>query len=97
MHPRGAQPQGWVDALVATAESVQPSFGPVPAATAEETELILRWLEQSGVRMVRGSWHSPLLGAGRFADRYDQIALARQSLGRLDPARQDSLGRTRVQ
>ncbi|HUQ00285.1 MAG TPA: DEDD exonuclease domain-containing protein [Aeromicrobium sp.] len=95
--PRGTQPHGWVDALVATAESVQPSFGPVPAATAEETELILRWLEQPGLRIVRGSWHSQLGAAGRFAERYDQIQSARQSLGRLDPARQNRFGRTRVQ
>ncbi|HVE24600.1 MAG TPA: hypothetical protein VNC22_04320, partial [Sporichthya sp.] len=39
-----------------------------PAATAEETECILRWLEQSGTRLVAldGEWSSPLHGAGRW-------------------------------
>jgi DNA polymerase-3 subunit epsilon len=95
--PRGTEPQGWVDALLATAESVEPGFGPVPAATAEETELILRWLEEPGLRIVRGAWHWPLRAAGRFAERYDRVELASQTLGRLDPASQHRIGRTRIQ
>ncbi len=61
--PRGTHPIGWVDALLATAETVEPGFGPIPAATAEETETLLRWLDSPGLRMVRGSWHTPLGGA----------------------------------
>ena len=65
--PRGAHPAPYVDALLATAETVLPSAGPLPAATAEEVECVLRWLELPGSRLVRleGSWSSPAFGAGR--------------------------------
>jgi len=37
-------------------------------ATAEETEIVLRWLEQPGTRLVAvsGTWASPAFGAGRL-------------------------------
>ena len=65
--PPGAAAQPYVDALVATAEAVRPGPGPLGAASAEESECILRWLESPGVRLVRldGEWSSPLHGAGR--------------------------------
>jgi DNA polymerase III subunit epsilon len=52
--------------LCATAEVVQPPVHPSPAATPEETEIILRWLESPGVRIVEldGSWSCPVGGAG---------------------------------
>jgi DNA polymerase-3 subunit epsilon len=64
--PRGAHPGPYVEALVATAETVVPGVGPLPAATAEETHLVLRWLETAGTRLVRldGTWASPAFGAG---------------------------------
>jgi len=64
--PRGARPGPYVDALVATAETVVPGPGPLPAATAEEVECVLRWLETPGTRLVRltGTWASPAFGAG---------------------------------
>jgi DNA polymerase-3 subunit epsilon len=64
--PRGAHPAPYVDALVATAETVVPGVGPLPAATAEEVHLVLRWLEQPGTRLVQieGTWASPAFGAG---------------------------------
>ena len=64
--PRGAHPGPYVDALVATAETVLPGVGPLPAATAEEVHLVLRWLETAGTRLVRidGTWASPAFGAG---------------------------------
>ncbi len=57
-----------VAACQATAATVLPGMGPLPAATAEETETILRWLEQPGTRLVSldGEWSSPLHGAGRW-------------------------------
>ncbi len=57
-----------VAASQATAATVLPGTGPLPAATAEETECILRWLEQPGTRLVtlEGEWSSPLHGAGRW-------------------------------
>lgn len=72
--PRGTIVQPWVDTLVATAETVPAGFGPVPAATAEETELLLRWLEGPGIRIVRGSWQSPAAGAARHLERFDEVS-----------------------
>jgi DNA polymerase-3 subunit epsilon len=77
--PRGASPLPYVEALLATAETVLPGAGPLPAATAEEVSCVLRWLESDGVRLVRGSWASPAFGAGRL----------REWLGDLAPARVD--------
>lgn len=64
--PCGAAPRPYVDALVATAETVRPGPGPLPAATAEETECVLRWLEAPGSRLVQldGEWTCPVHGAG---------------------------------
>jgi DNA polymerase III subunit epsilon len=63
---RGAAVRPYVENLVATAESVLPGIGPLPCATAEETERILAWLEEPGARLVEleGSWSSPAFGAG---------------------------------
>lgn len=63
--PPGHPPSPFVDTLLAAAESVEPGPGPLPAATAEETETILRWMEQPGLRMARGAWHSDLASAAR--------------------------------
>ncbi|WP_183094597.1 DEDD exonuclease domain-containing protein [Nocardioides stalactiti] len=65
--PAGADARSYVDQLRASAETVVPSIGPLPAATAEESERILRWLELPGVRLVEieGEWTCPVRGAGR--------------------------------
>lgn len=65
--PSGADALAWVEALQLSAETVLPAVGPTPAATAEETERILRWLEAPGVRLVdvRGEWTCPVQGAAR--------------------------------
>ena len=46
----------------ASAETVVPSARAVPAATAEESERILRWLELPGIRLVEieGEWTCPV-------------------------------------
>lgn len=62
---------GWVDALVTTAETVEPPVRPMPAALVEETECLLRWLESPGVRLVRGAWRSPWPSAARHLSRFD--------------------------
>ncbi|SDT29498.1 DEDD exonuclease domain-containing protein [Jiangella sp. DSM 45060] len=66
--PPGVDPRPAVEALVATAETVQPAPSPLPAATAEETECVLRWLETPGTRLVRvdGVWTLPWPGAGAY-------------------------------
>ncbi|GIH59618.1 DNA polymerase III subunit epsilon [Microbispora siamensis] len=72
--PRGAHPTPYVDALVATAETVIPGPGPTPAASAEETECVLRWLDSPGVRLVQvdGTWSLPAYGAGRLVERIER-------------------------
>lgn len=66
--PPGADPRPAVEALVATAETVRPAPEPLPAATAEETECVLRWLETPGTRLVRvdGVWTLPWPGAAGY-------------------------------
>ncbi|MEV0426832.1 DEDD exonuclease domain-containing protein [Micromonospora sp. NPDC050495] len=66
--PPGVHPRPTIAAIRATAETVLPGHGPVPAATAEETERILSWLERPETRLVEASagWASPITGAGRF-------------------------------
>ena len=70
--PRGADAALWVTELAASAETVLPTFGPLPAATAEEAETLLRWLESDGVRLVHvdGDWTCPVRGAERHSAAY---------------------------
>lgn len=65
---RGVAVRPFVEGLVAAAESVAPTPGGFPAATAEEAECVLRWLGAVGVRLVsmRGTWASPVAGAARL-------------------------------
>jgi DNA polymerase-3 subunit epsilon len=67
--PSREHPRPTLDASRATAETVRPGPGPVPAASAEETERILAWLEKSDTRLVEtsGDWVSPARGAARFS------------------------------
>ncbi|TQL69280.1 DNA polymerase-3 subunit epsilon [Nocardioides albertanoniae] len=67
--PREANAHAYVADLQLSAETVLDAPGPVPAASAEETELVLRWLESPGVRLahVEGDWTCPVGGAGRRA------------------------------
>ncbi|TDD66708.1 DEDD exonuclease domain-containing protein [Jiangella aurantiaca] len=66
--PPGVDPRPAVEALVATAETVRPAPEPLPAATAEETECVLRWLETPGTRLVRvdGVWTLPWPSAAGY-------------------------------
>jgi DNA polymerase-3 subunit epsilon len=66
--PRGAPPMPIVESLTATAEVVSEEPGPALAAMVEESEIILRWLREPGVRLVRTSdpWQSPAAGAARL-------------------------------
>lgn len=73
--PSGADAHAYVAALRAAAETVVApgaTPGPVPAATAEETERVLRWLESPGVRLVDvdGQWTCPVAGATRQLARH---------------------------
>lgn len=74
--PAGADPMPHVDALLETAEFVA-SDPTSPAALPEETELVLRWLEKPGTRLIdlHGVWVCPVDGAGSSqADLEEQAA-----------------------
>ncbi len=76
--PPGADPMPYIEAMNAAAEVVPARVPPQSAATAEETELLLDWLERDGVRLVSldGQWMSPAFGAASAA------AAARDRRGR---------------
>src|SRR6195952_4016325 len=80
----------WVTELRASAESGVGGPGPTPAATAEESEQILRWLEQPGVRLVHvdGEWTCPVRGAARHLATHDAVEQSRVSLVPFDERRQ---------
>jgi DNA polymerase III subunit epsilon len=87
--PRGADPMPYIAALTASAEVVAPGAGPLPAATPEETEKVLRWLEAPGVRIVslEGEWTCPVHGAGAARARLEPLAAApRDAVGFDEPA-----------
>lgn len=69
--PAGTDPMVVVASLRQAGEVVGAPAGPAPAALVEETELVARWLEQEGVRLVEldGVWASPLHGAAGAAGR----------------------------
>jgi DNA polymerase-3 subunit epsilon len=93
--PPGQDPRHYLEALVATAETVVSAPPPLPAATVEETECILRWLETPGTRLVEveGVWALPAGGAGSLgalvgaADVADRAAHPFEDRRGLRPAR----------
>jgi DNA polymerase-3 subunit epsilon len=62
---RAVAPKPFIAALRAGADPVAPTPGGFPAASAEEAECILRWLDSPGVRLVHldGVWASPRHGS----------------------------------
>jgi DNA polymerase III subunit epsilon len=66
--PPRQHPQPTIEAAVASAETVRTAPGPTPAASAEETERILAWLERPDTRLVSASdgWALPAGGAARY-------------------------------
>ncbi|GAB3768021.1 DNA polymerase-3 subunit epsilon [Nocardioides ginsengisegetis] len=87
--PPGADAHQYVVELRASAETVTGAPGPVPAATAEETEKVLRWLESPGVRLVEvdGEWTCPVAGATRHLALHDAVNQSRVSLVPFDDRR----------
>lgn len=63
--PRGADPMPYIAACTTAAEDVPRPAVPAGAALVDETELLLRWLESDGVRLVEldGAWTCPVGGA----------------------------------
>ena len=68
---RGVAVVPFVQSLSAGAELVAAAPASFPAATSEETERLLRWLDSGGVRLVAldGQWASPRHGAGGLQSR----------------------------
>jgi DNA polymerase-3 subunit epsilon len=79
----------WVTQLRESAETVLGGPGPTPSATAEESEQILRWLEQPGVRLVHveGEWSCPVRGATRHLAIHDGVEQSRITLVPFDERR----------
>jgi DNA polymerase-3 subunit epsilon len=87
--PPDAHAGVWVTQLRESAETVLPGPGPTPAASAEESEQILRWLEQPGVRLVHveGEWTCPVRGATRHLAVHDAVEQSRTQLVPFDERR----------
>ena len=87
--PAGAHAGHWVKELQASAETVSTRAGPTPAASAEESEKILRWLESDGVRLVHvdGDWTCPVGGATKDLCIHDAVNESRTSLVPFDDRR----------
>jgi len=73
---RLTDPRPVLATLQATAEHVAPPVAPAPAAHPEETDLVLTWLEQPGVRLVtiHGTWAAPIHSAQASTDPGSAIA-----------------------
>jgi len=69
-----------IEELCLSSESVSTNPSSALAASPEESELILKWLEQPGIRLVRtsGPWSCPATGAGRWASKYDALEESRR-------------------
>ncbi|WP_404383277.1 DEDD exonuclease domain-containing protein [Knoellia locipacati] len=78
--PRGADPMPYVEALRASAEVVPASLSPATAATPEESERILRWLDAPGVRLVDidGEWTCPVGGATGVRHELEPVETSRR-------------------
>lgn len=87
--PQDAHAGAFVEQLRASAETVRRGLGPLPAATAEETEKVLRWLESPGVRLVQvtGEWSCPVRGATKHLAVHDAVELSRTELAPFDERR----------
>jgi DNA polymerase-3 subunit epsilon len=85
--PAGDDPWPTVDGLVAASGGAPEAAvdwsatpGPTPAATAQESECLLRWLSCDGARLVvlDGVWSSPVTSAEGALHRLASDAVARE-------------------
>ena len=72
----------YIAALRASAETVAAPVAPSTAATPEESEKILRWLESPGVRVVEvdGAWTCPVGGAAAVRAELEPLEAARREV-----------------
>jgi DNA polymerase-3 subunit epsilon len=87
--PPGVDAGRWVSTLRAGAETARPGPAGTPAATVEEAEIVLRWLEQPGVRLVHleGTWACPVGGAERWLAGYGAVRSGGAALVAFDDRR----------
>ena len=85
--PPAADPRPVIDALRAAGEHVKAAAAPMPAAHPEETEEVLKWLEQPGVRLVDldGVWAVPLHGARAPGTGWSPRVATRSRLPAIEP------------
>lgn len=90
---RRTDPRPAIATLQASGEHVEAPVAPAPAAHPEETDLVLTWLDQPGVRLVEVAsiWAYPVRSALRLRDPAAAVATVlrpREALGqlRLHPA-----------
>jgi DNA polymerase-3 subunit epsilon len=78
--PRRAHANPVVEALVASAETVLPTAGPLHGAPPEETALLWRWLTKPGARLGRmtSPWASPVGSAAAMREWAEHAVAARQ-------------------
>ncbi|MGL4178202.1 MAG: DEDD exonuclease domain-containing protein [Dermatophilaceae bacterium] len=77
---RGADPMPAIEALRASSEVVTPPVPPATAATAAESDTVLRWLDAPGVRVVDidGAWTCPVAGAAGARHLLEPLETARR-------------------
>jgi DNA polymerase-3 subunit epsilon len=87
--PSGTPPLPVIEQIVASAETVAEPPLPKPAATAEETERILAWLETPGVRLVEldGEWSCPISGAQSHLDWLSRAYEGRETFANAEDRR----------
>jgi DNA polymerase-3 subunit epsilon len=73
---RRTDPRPVIATLQASGEHVEAPVAPAPAAHPEETDLVLTWLDQPGVRLVEvaTTWAYPLRSAQRLRDPAAAVA-----------------------
>ncbi|MBB5890458.1 DEDD exonuclease domain-containing protein [Kutzneria kofuensis] len=83
---RGVRPMPVVDALVASAETVVPGEGPLRGAPAEETGVVLRWLNRPGTRLVYCDtpWSEPAKSAAGWRTWVDRAVAGRATYAGLN-------------
>ncbi|RZU31284.1 DEDD exonuclease domain-containing protein [Blastococcus saxobsidens] len=76
--PRGTTVRSVLGTLLATAEML-PNTDGTPTTSVDETELVLRWLEKPGTRLVQltGTLASPAPGTGAFSGFLSQVEAGR--------------------
>ncbi|MBC7290135.1 MAG: DEDD exonuclease domain-containing protein [Actinotalea sp.] len=84
--PPRADPRPVIDALVSTAEHVDPPALPAGRAHPEEVDLVLSWLEDDDVRLVEvgDGWACPVRGAEAYRVRGTSPAVVAVTAGPRD-------------